>query len=73
MFKIGLNRALEDDDIYDVTDSMRSDYNTEIFAKCWELELKKKNPSIIRVIMKIHGFKVFFYGILYTVIETLAR
>lgn len=73
MIKIGLNRSIEEDDIYDVTNSMRSDHNTEEFAKLWELELKKKNPSIIRVIFKIHGFNMMFYGILYSITETLAR
>ena len=73
MFSIGMKRAIEEDDIYAVTNSMRSDQNTEQFAKLWELELKKKNPSIWRVMFKVHGFKVITLGLLFSIGESLAR
>lgn len=73
MFAIGMNRAIEEDDIYSVTNSMRSDQNTEAFTKLWALELKKENPSILRVMLKVHGFKVLTLGLLFSVGETLAR
>lgn len=73
MFSIGMNRAIEEDDIYAVTNSMRSDQNTEAFSKLWALELEKKNPSILRVMLKVHGFKVLTLGLLFSVGETLAR
>lgn len=73
MLQIGLKRPIEEDDIYAVTNSMRSDQNTEAFAKLWELELKKKNPSIFRVMLKLHGFKVLTFGLLFSIGETLAR
>lgn len=73
MFSIGMNRTIEEDDIYAVTDGMRSDKNTDKFAKLWELELKKKNPSIFRVMLKVHGFEVLTLGLLFSVGETLAR
>lgn len=73
MFAIGMKRAIEEDDIYAVTNSMRSDQNTEQFAKLWQLELKKKNPSIWRVMLKIHGFKVLTFGLLFSIGESLAR
>lgn len=73
MFTIGMKRAIEEDDIYAVTNSMRSDQNTEAFSKLWALELKKDNPSILRVMLKVHGFKVLTLGLLFSVGETLAR
>lgn len=73
MLAIGMKRAVEEDDIYDVTNSMRSETNTEAFAQLWQLELKKKNPSILRVFIKIHGFKVISLGILFSIGETIAR
>lgn len=73
MLKIGLNRGIEEDDIYDVINNMRSDHNTEEFAKCWELELKKTNPSIIRVIFKLQGNKIVVAGILSTIVEAIAK
>lgn len=71
MFKIGLKRAIEEDEIYEVTDRLRSERNTGVFANAWQLELKKKNPSMWRVMLKIHGCKVFSVSILFTIADTL--
>lgn len=73
MLITGWKRPLNDDDIYAVTNSLRSDKNTEEFAKSWDIERKKKNPSILRVIIKLHGATVFTLAILYTIGETLAK
>lgn len=73
MFAIGLKRSIEEDDIYAITNDMRSDENTEKFAKLWDEELKKKKPSIFRVIFKSHLYKLLPIGILYAICETIAR
>lgn len=73
MFAIGLKRSIEEDDIYEVTNDMRSDSNTEKFARLWEEELKKKKPSIFRVMFKLHLYKLLPIGILYAIGETIAR
>lgn len=71
MFKIGLKRGIENDEIYEVTDTLRSERNTAVFAKAWESELKRKNPSMWRVMLKIYGFNVFSVSILFTIADTL--
>lgn len=68
-----MKRAIEEDDIYAVPNDMQSDRNTEAFRKLWQMELKKKNPSILRVILKLHGFGVLTIGLLFSIGETLAR
>lgn len=73
MLTIGWQRPIEEGDIYAVTNSMRSDKNTDEFAKLWDIELKKQNPSILRVILKLHGSTVFTWAILYSIGETLAK
>lgn len=73
MFSIGMKRSIEEDDIYAVTNEMRSDTNTEKFAQLWEEELKKRNPSILRVMFKIHLYRLLPIGILYAIGETFAR
>lgn len=70
---IGWKRPIEEDDIYAVTNSMRSDTNTEEFAKLWDVELTKKHPSILRVMLKLHGTTVFSLAILFSIGETLAK
>lgn len=72
-FKTGMKRPIEEDEIYEVTNSLRSDKNTREFAELWNEELKKPKPSIIRVIMKLHGFRLIFWGIVFSVLETLSR
>lgn len=73
MFLTGLSRTIEEEDIYDVKNNMRSDENTEKFAKCWQLELKKKKPSILRVIFKVYGFNFIILMVLFLLAETFAR
>lgn len=73
MFAIGLKRAIEEDDIYAVTNDMQSEQNTNAFVQLWDLELKKTNPSIFRVMLKLYGPKVLPVGILFSIGETIAR
>lgn len=73
MFAIGMKRSIEEEDIYTVTNDMRSDINTEKFAKLWDEEVKRKKPSIFRVMFKLHLKKLLPIGILYAIGETIAR
>lgn len=73
MFKISWNRTIEEDDIYAVTNGMQSEQNTVAYAKLWDLELKKQNPNITRVIFKVHGFKSLAIGFLYAICETFIK
>lgn len=72
-FKTGLKRPLIEDDIYEVTNSLKSDKNTREFAQLWEEELKKPSPSILRVMLKLHGFSIIFWGLAYSVFDSFAR
>lgn len=73
MFAIGLKREIEDSDIYAVENDMQSELNTEVFAKAWELECEKKNPSLLRVLVKTYLYKVLSLGFLYAVCETTIK
>lgn len=68
-----MKRSIEEDDLYEVLGSMQSDLNTQRFAKLWDEELLKPNPSILRVMYKLHGFYVIGIGFLYSIADTLAR
>lgn len=73
MLSIGLKRSIEEDDIYAVKSDMRSDSNTEEFAKLWELECKKMKPSLFRIMYKMYLCKVLPIGFLFAIGETVAR
>lgn len=72
-FKIGINRELEESEIYEVTNSLRSDKNTAEFVTLWDEELKKKSPSLSRVMFKLHGCSLVFWGLSFSIFETFAR
>lgn len=73
MFTTGLSRTIEEEDIYDVKNNMQSHENTEKFATFWQLELKKKKPSILRVIFKVYGFNFIILMVLFLIAEICAR
>lgn len=73
MFAIGMKRAIQADDIYAVKKDMRSDLNTEEFAKLWALECKRKKPSLFRVMLKMYLYKMFFVGFLLAILQTIVR
>lgn len=73
MFEISWNRAIEADDIYAVTDGMQSELNTEAYVKLWDFELQKRNPSITRVIFKVHGYRSLAIGLLYALCDTFTK
>lgn len=66
MINTSLKRDLDEDDIYATRNSMRSAQNTDAFAKLWAIELQKKSPSIIRVIVKLYGLQILLMAFLYS-------
>lgn len=73
IFAIGSKRTIEEDDIYEVENDMRSELHTEAFAKQWELECKKKKPSLFRVMLKMYLYKLLPFGFLYAACETAIK
>lgn len=69
---IGRKRELNEDDIYAVTNGMQSARNTDAFAKEWQNELEKKDPSLVRVIFRLYGFKALSLTFLYAVGSTIS-
>lgn len=70
LFKIGLNRPIEDSDIYATLKEFKSENVSKDFSDVWEMEKQKKNPSIFRCIYKIHKFSIVYLGILRALSET---
>lgn len=73
LFTIGLKRSIEENDLYNVHHKMRSDENTEKFAKLWEQEKKRRKPNILRAMLHFNGYRVIAVGLIYAVFDTLAR
>lgn len=69
LFKIGLSRQVTDDDMYACVKHQKSENISLRFQLLWDHELTKEKPSLMRVIMKIYGFKVILVGILFSLVE----
>lgn len=72
MFKIGMKRCIEENDIYEITNSLRSEQNTDALAREWDLELKKKSPKFWHCLLKVQGYRLIAVGMLYTIGEILS-
>lgn len=73
MFKLGLQRTINSDDIYKNAKKHDARQLSEQFEEFWEIEKCTKRPSIYRVIWKLIGFQIFGLGILYTCVDILSR
>ncbi|XP_025405411.1 probable multidrug resistance-associated protein lethal(2)03659 isoform X2 [Sipha flava] len=66
LFKVGLKRDLEENDLYSpLNDHLASLLGNELEEK-WNLEINNKyrNPSLLRALIKVFGPKYMFYGFL---------
>lgn len=73
MFKIGLQRSIEEEDVYDVLTEHKSEAITQKFSKLWDDELKRKKPSILRLLYLAYGKYVISWGIIFSLLETCCR
>lgn len=48
LYRTGLSRTITEDDVYETLKDHESDKIADKFAKLWEQELKRKNPSVLR-------------------------
>ncbi|XP_055678761.1 probable multidrug resistance-associated protein lethal(2)03659 isoform X2 [Lutzomyia longipalpis] len=73
LFKLGLKRPIEEEDIYATLKHHKSSLLEGQFTRLWTDELKKKHPRFLNVILKSFGPKIFGFGIIYTSLDTLMR
>lgn len=73
LFKLGLKRPIEEEDIYATLKNHKSSLLEAQFTRLWSEELKKKHPRFLTVILKCFGAKIFGFGIIYTSLDTLMR
>lgn len=73
LFRRGLKGPLDDEDIYQHRKVLDSERVTDKFGKLWEQERKRKNPSIIRVIVRAYGAVFIPLGVCYSVMESITK
>lgn len=79
LFRTGLERPIEEGDIYDTLSQHQSAQLSYEFEKQWKLEQKRcstgstQSPSFLRVICRIYWRSIVGYGSMYTIVDLLAR
>ncbi|KAJ9591422.1 hypothetical protein L9F63_002028, partial [Diploptera punctata] len=78
LFKKGFKRDLNTEDLYSPLKEHQSNYLGDKLERLWNVELeqseiKKKEPSLLKVIVKAFGTRTFFYGCLIALSELLFK
>lgn len=73
LYKDGLRRPLNDGDIYENLKDHDSHEIAEKFTKLWDDELKRKNPSVLRMFYRAYGLPVLMVGLSFSILESLNR
>lgn len=73
IFRTGINRSIEESDIYEIPDKHKSQILSDEYSKLWDDELKRRKPSIIRLFMRIIGYKIIVLGFFCSNIETAVK
>ncbi|KAH8272109.1 hypothetical protein KR026_008581 [Drosophila bipectinata] len=73
LFKRGLQGPLTDEELYQHRKTLDSERVTNKFAELWDDELKRSNPSVVRMILRAYG-KIFVpLGLAFSICETICK
>ncbi len=73
IFRLGLKGPISPDEIYKPKATLESKRITDAFIEKWSEELKRENPSVLRVILKIYGVPLIFWGLTFCLMESAMR
>lgn len=73
LYKTGLTRTITDEDVYETLKDHECDKIAEKFDKLWQDELKRKEPSVLRMFCRAYGLPVLLVGLSFSLVETLNR
>ncbi|XP_055381053.1 probable multidrug resistance-associated protein lethal(2)03659 [Condylostylus longicornis] len=73
LFRKGFNRPLKEEELYEHIPSLDCETVAQKFANLWEDELKRKNPSIIRVIFCAFGKSFIIYALLLDLLKFVTK
>ncbi|KAH8258396.1 hypothetical protein KR038_011034 [Drosophila bunnanda] len=73
LFKRGLKGPLTDEELYQHRKTLDSERVTNKFAELWDDELKRDDPSVVRMILRAYG-KIFVpMGLAFSLAETVCK
>lgn len=72
-FRLGLRGEINQEAIYETKKTLQSKRITKTYSDHWQNELKRKKPSVLRFLFKEHGGGVMFWGLTFSLAESLMR
>lgn len=74
IFVKGLRDTLTKDDIYATKESLNSARLTAEMSERWQRELQRPGgPSLLRMLVNGYGWPVILWGLVFMLMETVAR
>lgn len=73
ILKLGIKGPIPPDEIYKPKSTLECKVITDNFIQMWSDELKRKNPSVLRVIFKLYGTTLLFWGLTFSLLESAMR
>lgn len=73
LFRLGLKKPLDSEDIYKNLTQHESSQITEKFNELWEVEKCRKHPRLLNVIRKIYINKIIGLSIFYSIVDIVSR
>lgn len=71
IFRIGLKRDLQEDDIYEVLNNCDSEKLGDLLEVEWQKETLKKHPSLTKVFIRLFGWEYLIIGLNQFVMNTI--
>lgn len=68
-----MKRPILPEEIYKPKSELESKTITDRFIQMWSNELKRKDPSVLRVIFNIYGTPLLFWGLTFSLLESVLR
>lgn len=73
LFKIGLAKEINEDDLYKVSNNHDSRKVSKKFEMLWEKETLKESPSLVKVTLKCFWYKVMVVGFFFSVFDAACK
>lgn len=73
LFKLGLQRPIENEDIYRTLKEHECTRLSDHFETLWDEERKKRQPRLLTVIRQVYAKKIIGISILFTAIDAISR
>lgn len=71
IFKKAIKRGLEEKDIYEIIEDYKAKELGDLLEKEWDKEKRRKNPSILKIILRPFGRTYLGYGLMQVLMKTV--